>query len=1149
LTVGTAHLLLRAAKNWPKAARAFFILTLGVVLALGTVGFSAAKAYAAIPEARTAFTQGADLTGPFVASGSNIVFGAQRSTNTGASWARDTSLVPVRASSWASYANGQMLGLTDSTSNGVLTRSAVVYTVGSGASQSYVLPSDVSSLGGSWMLPYGGGLTAYNFVTKASATAVAPSGTPLMSGPYATLSPTGAVLWSAQAVDNSALFAVSASPAAAPSAWTTIAGLSGGYWGDSWFASATQLEYVLDTGAAIQFCQKPLSNLAAVATCATAWTAPSANYTNTDATLEDFGTSTIVEVARYTSSGSEIRSYLWNGSSVLPIQLPTGSFVDQPTGAGNQYGDTPFAMVRDSANVPTVRKVNADGTLGTVMPLPTSPTGPAYLVVGVDRVVGADDREASMAYDAAGNFVTDRLTAWTRTVSGTTFGSETLLPRRASGVGVSAARTALSGADGLSMYDRGQLSYTFASADYTGMSGPYVSQIVRTADGSYDHTLVSTVDGVQVATFALEGILSGSRYIVYSADNPTMQVTVNDLTGKSAAQVVNIAVDPRRCWDVQAWNDTLAMTCYNATGSAEDVNVFSMKTGALIKSDTGHWLESLGDGYVTVGSTDSVTDSYVYSIDAIVGATSYSLPDCATGVMSDGVGHVVCASDTQLIWRDYSSLSTSAGRVLGWLAPTTFASGTWTPQIDATKPFSAGVLRISQNGVVVRELTVPASADGSVRGVSWDGKNTAGAVVSSGTYVATLVVAGKDGSGSVVAVDGTSAPTFTVTWTGGAAVVPGAPGSFVALTPVRLLDTRVGSGGTGPLAAAGSVDLQVTGRGGVPADGVGAVILNVTAVTPTAPGYLTVFPTGTSAPNASNLNFTAGQVVPNLVLAKIGTNGKVTIRNGSGGKTEVVADVAGYFVSGTVVDPGGVTSVAPSRLLDTRVALGGTGPVASNGTVKVQVTGRGGVPPTGVSAVVVNLTAVTPTGSGYLTAYPSGGTAPLASNVNFVPGQVVPNLAFVKLGADGSFTIRNGSAGVTEVLADVAGYVMDGAVTGSGMFVALTPSRILDTRNSSPVPASGVKTLTVAGAGGVPATGISGVVLNVTVVAGGSPGYLTVYPADVAAPLASNLNFVPGQVVPNLVAVKTSAAGAVAIRNASGSPNHVIADVAGYFTA
>jgi hypothetical protein len=81
-----------------------------------------------------------------------------------------------------------------------------------------------------------------------------------------------------------------------------------------------------------------------------------------------------------------------------------------------------------------------------------------------------------------------------------------------------------------------------------------------------------------------------------------------------------------------------------------------------------------------------------------------------------------------------------------------------------------------------------------------------------------------------------------------------------------------------------------------------------------------------------------------------------------------------------------------------------------------------------------------------------------------------------------------------------------------------------------------------------PATGVSGVVLNVTVVAGAAPGYLTVYPSDAAPPVASNLNFTQGQVVANLVAVKTSAAGAVTIRNASGSANQVIADVAGYFT-
>jgi hypothetical protein len=377
---------------------------------------------------------------------------------------------------------------------------------------------------------------------------------------------------------------------------------------------------------------------------------------------------------------------------------------------------------------------------------------------------------------------------------------------------------------------------------------------------------------------------------------------------------------------------------------------------------------------------------------------------------------------------------------------------------------------------------------------------------------------------------------------------PGAPGSFVALTPSRLLDTRVAFGGTGPVPANGVVDAQVTGRAGVPADFVGAVVLNVTVVGPTAAGYLTVYPTGGAVPNASNLNFTAGQVVPNLVVAKVGTGGKVSIKNGSPGATNVIADVAGYFVDGTVIDPGGLTAISPSRLLDTRDTVA----VPANGSVRVQATGVGGVPASDVAAVVVNLTAVTPQASGFLTAYPTGGAMPNASNVNFSAGQVVPNLAFVKLASDGSFTVTNTSPGATHVVADVTGYVLDGTVTALGMFVALSPTRVLDTRpaygGSGAIAANGVKVLTMTGAGGVPASGVSGVVLNVTAVASAA-GFLTVYPADAASvPTASNVNFTAGQVVPNLVAVKTSAAGAVAIRNGSLGATNVIADVAGYFT-
>ena len=79
--------------------------------------------------------------------------------------------------------------------------------------------------------------------------------------------------------------------------------------------------------------------------------------------------------------------------------------------------------------------------------------------------------------------------------------------------------------------------------------------------------------------------------------------------------------------------------------------------------------------------------------------------------------------------------------------------------------------------------------------------------------------------------------------------------------------------------------------GGVPVDA-DAVMLNVTAVLPDAPGFLTVFPCGSTRPHASNVNYRPGDVIPNAVLAKIGTDGKICIY--SLATTDIVIDVNGY---------------------------------------------------------------------------------------------------------------------------------------------------------------------------------------------------------------------------------------------------------------
>src|SRR5438309_2250549 len=107
------------------------------------------------------------------------------------------------------------------------------------------------------------------------------------------------------------------------------------------------------------------------------------------------------------------------------------------------------------------------------------------------------------------------------------------------------------------------------------------------------------------------------------------------------------------------------------------------------------------------------------------------------------------------------------------------------------------------------------------------------------------------------------------------ASTPTAAGSFGSVAPARLLDTRAGTGAPrAAVTADGTVHLQVTGRGGIPATGVSAVVLNVTVTQPRSAGVITVYADGTSRPMASNLNFLAGQTVPNLVVAPVGADGK-----------------------------------------------------------------------------------------------------------------------------------------------------------------------------------------------------------------------------------------------------------------------------------
>ncbi len=370
----------------------------------------------------------------------------------------------------------------------------------------------------------------------------------------------------------------------------------------------------------------------------------------------------------------------------------------------------------------------------------------------------------------------------------------------------------------------------------------------------------------------------------------------------------------------------------------------------------------------------------------------------------------------------------------------------------------------------------------------------------------------------------------------------GPAAAFHATSPVRVLDSRAGTGGyTTPWAPGQTRSLRLAGVAGVPVDAT-AVVVNLTATDATASTYVTATPAGGVVPTASNLNVGTGQTVANLVTVQLGAGGAIDLFN-LHGQIDLVADVVGWYATG----PGdGFTPLSPVRLLDSRVGTGGYNtPWGQDQTRSLAVAGVGGVP-ADATAVVLNLTVTNPTTSSYVTAWPAGSSLPTASNLNFVAGQTVANLVTVQVGAGGAIDLFN-LFGHTDLIADVVGYYTPAS---GDPFVALAPTRLLDSRvgtggYNTPWGQGQTRGLGIDGIGPVPPNATA-VVLNLTVTNPTTSSYVTAWPAGSSLPTASNLNFVAGQTVANLVTVRIGAGGAIDLFNLFGHTD-LIADVVGYY--
>jgi hypothetical protein len=388
--------------------------------------------------------------------------------------------------------------------------------------------------------------------------------------------------------------------------------------------------------------------------------------------------------------------------------------------------------------------------------------------------------------------------------------------------------------------------------------------------------------------------------------------------------------------------------------------------------------------------------------------------------------------------------------------------------------------------------------------------------------------------------------------TGKDVVLPLEGATYVPLTPARILDTRNGTGLSGPSGSHSARTFQVTGQGGVPAHAT-AVTGNLTVTGQTSKGFLFLGPNATNDPTSSTLNFPVGDDRANGVTVALGAGGTLSVTfvaPNPGPTAHVLFDVTGYFVP----NASGATYLAltPTRLLDTRNGTGLSGPSSSHAARTFQVTGP--VVPGDAIAVTGNVTVTGQTSSGYLFLGPNATNNPTSSTLNFPVGDDRANGVTVALGAGGSLSVTfvaSAGAASAHVIFDVTGYFTPSP--SGARYVPLTPARILDTRNGTgltgPSGSHSARTFGASGTGGV-LPGAVAVTGNLTVTGQTSNGYLFLGPIATNNPTSSTLNFPVGDDRANGVTVALGAGGTLSVTFVAPNPGptaHVIFDVTGYF--
>ncbi|MFK8023697.1 MAG: SpoIID/LytB domain-containing protein [Ilumatobacter sp.] len=569
------------------------------------------------------------------------------------------------------------------------------------------------------------------------------------------------------------------------------------------------------------------------------------------------------------------------------------------------------------------------------------------------------------------------------------------------------------------------------------------SEFSRLIDGTFSNVHIDAVDSRCTARAACSGtsgveaaaqLPSGLDLVVVQLgynDNPSsfasdIDAMMQALAARDVGQVMWVNLGERRSGvDYARSNRALAA----ASGQWNNLSVLDWQA-ASDHSEAPRWYRSDGVHLTTTGEAEFS----LFMRDQILGDGSFR---GGGGPSTDGGGFTPppAAPDHRLSPPERIELSLSDIPVSG-------SSGSLTSVPENVAAVAVNITMVDAAGAGFSTVW---PCDGE-RPVVSNANTTA-----QGQTVANSVIAPVSPNGTVCFFS--SVGTDFIVDLSGWFPATGDSTTFVAMEPVRHVDTRNGTGGRSAAVTPNApYEFAVAGLRGTTPDGdavtipadAAAVSLNVTSANAAGSGFITVWPCGTDRPLASNVNLVEGGAVGNGVIAPIGDAGTVCLHSST--STELIIDVAGYL-------PGGGASafnaVVPRRVVDTRDATGAPQRRVTAATpIRVPVVGRsftsvdGGTVTVGAdaSAVVMNLTMVLPSSSGYATVWPCDASRPVASNVNFVRGQTRANSVLAPVGADGSVCVYSHVS--SDVVVDIAGWFGG----GTGSFVGTLPTRLVDTR-------------------------------------------------------------------------------------------------------